>query len=68
MVSVSVRLGEEESFVEVPEGTTVEILLGNLEPRWRGNALVAINGKVACSMDSIRASDRVSILPLLAGG
>jgi molybdopterin converting factor small subunit len=62
------KLGNKESILEVPEGTTVGTLLKRLEPQWRGNVLVVANGKVAHMNDLLNASDRVLILPLLAGG
>ena len=68
LVRVEVKLGEKEMVLEVPEGAPVEALLERLEPKWRENVLVIANGKVAKAKDLIHASDRILILPLLAGG
>lgn len=68
LVRVEMKLGNKEIILEVPEGTTVGTLLERLEPQWRGNVLVIANGKVAHMNDLLNASDRVLILPLLAGG
>ena len=54
--------------LEVPEGTTVGTLLETLEPRWRGNVIVFSNGKIISMNHVLSASDRILILPLLAGG
>jgi len=62
------KLGEEEVMLEVPEGTTVGTLLETLEPRWRGNVIVFSNGKIISMNHVLSASDRILILPLLAGG
>jgi sulfur carrier protein ThiS len=62
------KLGNKEIILEVPEGTSVGALLQRLEPQWRDNVLVIANGKVAHMNDLLNASDRVLILPLLAGG
>jgi molybdopterin converting factor small subunit len=68
LVRVKVKLGDKETFLEVPEGICVETLLDKLEEKWRNNVLIIINGKAADSKDSITSLDHVLILPLLAGG
>jgi sulfur carrier protein ThiS len=67
-VRVEVKLIDKEKIIDVEEGTSVENLLQQLEPQWRDNVLVIANGKVAKAKDLIHASDRIMILPLLAGG
>jgi molybdopterin converting factor small subunit len=68
LVHAIVKLGEKETVLEAPEGTSVEALVKKLEAKWRDNVLVISNGKAAKATDLLYASDRVLILPLLAGG
>jgi len=67
-VRVQVKLGDKKRVLEVSEGTTVEDLLKRLEPKWKHNVIVVANGKMANLSDRLSASDRVVILPMLAGG
>ena len=67
-VRVQVKLGDKKRVLEVSEGTTVETLLKRLEPKWQHNVIVMANGKMINLSDKINASDRVVILPMLAGG
>jgi hypothetical protein len=67
-IKVQVKLAGEDTILEVPEGTSVSALPDLLDPKWRENVLILINGKVADTRDLIRSSDCVLILPLLAGG
>jgi sulfur carrier protein ThiS len=62
------KLGNKEITLEVPEGITVGALLERLKPPWHGNVLVIVNGKVVDMNHLLNQSDRVLILPLLAGG
>ncbi len=68
LVRVEVRLGDKENSIEVPEGTTVEELVEHLEPQWRKNVLVIVNGQTAKATDRIHTSDRILVVPLLSGG
>ena len=68
LVQVEVKLTDKEKIIEVEEGTSVRNLLPQLEPRWRDNVIVIVNGKVARNEDLLSSSDRILILPLLAGG
>ena len=67
-VRVQVKLGDKKRVLEVAEGTTVETLLKGLEPKWQHNVIVVANGKMVHLSDRLKASDRVVILPMLAGG
>ena len=67
-VRVQVKLGDKKRVLEVSEGTTVETLLKRLEPKWQHNVIVVANGRMVNLSDKINASDRVVILPMLAGG
>jgi len=68
LVRVEVKLTDKEKIIEVEEGTSVKNLLPQLESRWRDNVIVIVNGKAARNEDLLSSSDRILILPLLAGG
>jgi len=68
LVRVEVRVGDKENIIEVAEGTPVEKLIEQLEPKWRKNVLVIVNGQTAKATDRIHTSDRILIVPLLSGG
>jgi sulfur carrier protein ThiS len=68
LVRAEVKLGDKQFVLEVSEGSTVKALLGKLESKWRGNVLVLVNGKAVGLDDLLHPSDRIWILPLLAGG
>ena len=68
LVKVQVELSEKKDILKVPQGTPVRNILERLEPKWRNNVLVLVNGKIANKEDKLLSSDRVLILPLLAGG
>ncbi len=68
LVKVQVELSEKKDILKVPQGTPVRSILERLEPKWRNNVLVLVNGKIANKEDKLLSSDRVLILPLLAGG
>jgi sulfur carrier protein ThiS len=59
---------EKKAILKVPQGTPVRSILERLEPEWQDNAMVLVNGKIANKEDKVLSSDRVLILPLLAGG
>ena len=67
-VKVRMKLGREETVLEVPDGTPVKNVIARVAPEWRDNILVVVNGKSVNEDDLLHASDRVVILPLLAGG
>lgn len=67
-VKVQVKLSEKKAILKVPQGTPVRSILEQLEPKWQKNVLVLVNGKIAKKEDKLLSSDRVLILPLLAGG
>ncbi len=68
LVRVEVRLGDKENIIEAAEGTPVEKLIEQIEPKWRKNVLVIVNGQTAKATDRIHVSDRILIVPLLSGG
>jgi sulfur carrier protein ThiS len=68
LVDIQVKLGGEEAILQVPQGTLVKSILERMEPKWRNNVLVVVNGKIANKEDKLLSSDRVLVLPLLAGG
>jgi sulfur carrier protein ThiS len=68
VVKVQVKLSEKKAILKVPQGTPVKSILERLEPKWQDNAMVLVNGKIAKKEDKLLPSDRVLILPLLAGG
>jgi hypothetical protein len=67
-VNILVKLSGRETILKVPEGTRVSALSDLLEPEWRDNVVILINGKAANTEDLVHAQDRVLIFPLLAGG
>jgi sulfur carrier protein ThiS len=68
LVNIQVKLSEKKAILKVPQGTPVRSILERLEPEWQDNAMVLVNGKIANKEDKVLSSDRVLILPLLAGG
>ncbi len=68
LVKVQLKLSEKKAILKVPQGTPVRSILERLEPKWQDNAMVLVNGKIAKKEDKLLSSDRVLILPLLAGG
>ena len=68
LVKVHMKLGGEETMLEVPDGTPVRTVLNRVGPKWRNNVLVLVNGKSAEVEDLLHTSDRVLLLPLLGGG
>lgn len=68
VVKVQVELSEKKAILKVPQGTPVRSIIERLEPEWQNNVLVLVNGKIAKKEDKLLSSDRVLILPLLAGG
>lgn len=68
MVKVHIKLGEHPEILELSEGATVSELIQKLDPRWRDNVLIVVDGKVAKPNDPLQSSDRVVVVPLMSGG
>jgi sulfur carrier protein ThiS len=66
-VHVLVKL-DAENTLTVPDNTRVAALSQYLDPRWRDHVIVLVNGRVAAEESILHASDRVVIVPLVAGG
>jgi sulfur carrier protein ThiS len=67
-VRAFLRLGKNETVLDLPEGISVQAVLEKLEPRWRDNVIVTANGRILKETDQLHGSDRILIFPLLAGG
>ena len=69
MITAIAKLGaQNDVFVKVPEGYCVADLKKRLDPKWRKNVIVIVNGKIAQNEQVLTESDRIRIFPIMAGG
>ena len=65
-------LSTDEETIELPEGTTVETLLGILKNRHQAlrrlRFLVAVNAKYASPNRGLRKGDVIALFPPVSGG